>query len=445
MNLEEASVTALVLAWVLMVLLSVVVVRRLVAAMLFALGILPVLWGMALAANASSYEHHVFIPFLIGAAALLLGCAAASKRSESADSGNVDNAVVVWAYAAPCLVGVAIFGTALHFYLTGIPILGGDVEVQRFSSGSALGGFPSRMYQFGLPLSAAAALAQARSEGVLARTHNLTRMAFGAMVLAGVLSGFKSGLSAVVITGILLAAATGATMDVSPRAIVRMAAVVVISVVFAFWVANHYGTYAKRDIAAVLEDRILTGSADGPEAVLLARDSRRFGPSSVTTDAKYFAAKYFGITSGGSSFAFHEQVSSALTRTPLRRDRFLVPVTTTAIADALYDGGLLLGCVAMAALGYVLQRAQREATSATDRPYRFLAFAALLLGGYSYVIKGGLVYTLINWSLVYVLFAGICAATVSRAGEQPLTTGANARSGTVEDVPAVGDRCESYS
>lgn len=412
LNFSEASGSVLLLLWVLFVFIVVVVVRRAVTAVLLALGIVPGVWGMALTANASSYEGQVFVPFLLGSVALLAGCVAVSKGRGVVFSKKVDDMAVDWALAAPCLVGMAVFGTALHFYLTGIPILGSNVEVQRFARGSALFGFPSRMHQFGLPLSAAAAMAQARSMGVLATKHSLTRVAFGVMVLAGLLSGFKSGLTAVVVTAILLAGATGSTIDVRPGMAVKIVVAVLMSVLFAFWVASHYGTYANRSITAVLQDRILRGSAEAPETVLQARTSRRFGSSSLRTDARYFGEKYFGIATDGGTFAFQEQVSSAVTHTPLRRDQFLVPVTTTAVADAIYDLGLFLGLVAMAALGYTIQRAQHEATRSTARPYRFLAYAALLLGGYTYVIKGGLVHLVVNWSLVYLLFASVCWLTV---------------------------------
>lgn len=412
MNLQEASATVLLPAWLFCLTIVGIVARRLTAAALLALGVLPVVLGMALAQHSDSYERQVFLPFVVGAVALLLGCVAVPKGRGPCPVGDREGSHLVWQRAAPVLAGVAIFGTLLHFYLVGIPIFSNNVEVQRFTSGSALFGFPSRMYQFGLPLAAAAALAEARSRGVAPTAHNLTRVVFGAMILAGVLSGFKSGLTAIVVIAVLLASVTGAKMGITTGMVGRLAVGALLSTLFAFWVASHYGTYARRNIPSVLRDRILKASVDGPEAVLLARDNRRLGSSSVNVDVRYFAGKYLGLPSGGASFSFHERVSSAVTRTPLRRDEFLVPMTTTAIADTQYDGGLWLGAAAMAVLGYTLQRAHREARAATDRPLRFLAQTAILLGGYSYVIKGGLVYALTNWLMVYAVFAGVCLVTV---------------------------------
>ena len=427
MNVQEASLAVLVPVWLFCVLVVGIVARRLTAAAILALGVLPVVMGMILARNAGSYERQVFVPYLVGAVALLLGCVAVPRGRGLSPETDGDHSDLIWDRTAPALVGVAILGTALHFYLVGIPILSKNVEVQRFTTGSALLGFPSRMYQFGLPLAAAAALAQARSRGVAATTHHLTRLVFGAMILAGAISGFKSGLTAVVVTAVLLTSVTGARVGITTGMVVRLAGGALLSTLFAFWVASHYGTYAGRDIPSVLRDRILAASVDGPEAVLLATDNRRFGSSSVSVDVRYFAGKYLGIPSGGAAFAFQERVSAAVTRTPLQRDEFLAPMTTTAIADTRYDIGPWLGAAAMVALGYTLQRAQREARASTDRPCRFLAYTAILLGGYSYVIKGGLVYTLLNWSMVYAVFAGVCLVMVrtrplrSAEGREPLT------------------------
>lgn len=419
MTLQETSATVLLPAWLLCVLMVGIVARRMTAAALVALGVLPVVVGMALARTAGSYEGQVLVPYLVGAVALLLGCVAVPMGRGPSPARDRGELQLVWRRAAPVLAGVAIVGTGLHFYLVGIPIFSSNVEVRRFTSGSALFGFPSRMYQFGLPLAAAAALAEARSRGVAPTKHTLTRVVFGAMVLAGILSGFKSGLTAVVVTAVLLASVTGARVSITTGTVVRLAAGALLSTVFAFWVASHYGTYARRDIPSVLRDRILRASVDGPEAVLMATENRRFGSSSVGVDVTYFAGKYLGIPSGGAPFAFHERVSAAVTHTPLQRDEFLVPMTTTAIADTQYDVGLWPGAAAMVALGYTLQRAQREARAATDRPYRFLAYTAILLGGYSYVIKGGLVYALINWSMVYALFAGVCLVAVGTRRPAP--------------------------
>ena len=414
MNLQEASAAALLPVWLFCVLVVSIIARRLTAAAFLALGVLPVVFGMAVAGKAASYESQVFVPYLVGAVALLLGCVAVPKGRAVCPHGDSGDSNFIWHRTAPVLAGIAIVGTVLHFYLVGVPIFSNNVEVRRFTGGSALFGFPSRMYQFGLPLALAAALAEARSRGVAATTHNLTRIIFGAMILAGALSGFKSGLTAVVLTAVLLASVTGARVGITPAMVVRLAAGALLSTLFAFWVAYHYGTYARRDIPSVLRDRILRASVEGPEAVLLATDNRRFGSSSLRVDVGYFAGKYLGVPITGASFSFHERVSSAVTRTPLQRDEFLVPMTTTAIADTLYDGGLWLGATAMAVLGYILQRAHREARAATDRPYRFLAYTAILLGGYSYVIKGGLVYAVTNWSMVYAFFAGVCFVTVRR-------------------------------
>jgi hypothetical protein len=296
------------------------------------------------------------------------------------------------------LVSFAGLFTLIHFAADGIPILSSNVETSKFEFGKSLFGIPGRIYLYGLPLATGGALARSRQLGLRWNKDRLTLIAISIFTVSRLLSGFKGGLLEVLI--VLLIAAVLAQGPVTSVAHVlrRYLPMVVAAVIAVFLVGSLYSSY--RAHGRSLPDIILArATTNGALAGVLVFEKRLLldPHSTIDLDTKYFAKKYFFVGSG-SPYAFGRLVASTIFHVGPESDASTAPVTYGAFPELAYDFGLPLALLGMFGLGSLLALLEIIARRATLSGY--IVCLALALAAYDFVIKGGLVYLCINWTLV---------------------------------------------
>jgi len=376
--------------------------RHVVLGLVVLTGLLPVLINLVLLPR---YRPEIAPVFALGIAALIFGGILASVRTSRYEVPAVP-ADVPWGGFATTLALFVVAGTFVHFAVGGIPLLSSNVEVARFNvTASGFLGIPGRIYLFGVPLALAACLRAERVSDKDAFSSWQSRLVLITFVMSRMLSGFKGGLVEVVLSSLIAYFASGHSMK--RKYIPRLLAALVLALAFGVAVGVTYTTYQGRGVVAALIDRIGFQTSDPAAVVLTHADSHDLGGNSIATDAAYFTSKYFHFD-GSPSFSFSEIVSARVTGTPLSPGGYFVPVTTTAIAEQIYDFGVPLACLTLALTGYVMQSAEHRARR-TLTPYKFLATLTIVLGGFEYVSKGGLIYAVYNWSAVFLLLIAIAA------------------------------------
>jgi hypothetical protein len=377
--------------------------RHVVLSLVVLTALLPVLLNLVLL---SRYSAEIAPLFALGTAALIVGGVLSSvwRSGHKEPNGPTD---VRWGAFATTLALVAVAGTMVHFAVGGIPLLSSNVEIARFNvTASGFLGIPGRIYLFGLPLALAACLRAERLSDKGAFSSWQTRLVLITFVISRLLSGFKGGLVEVVLTTLIVYFASGHSMR--RKYIPRLLAALVVALAFGVAVGVTYSTYQGRGVVVALIDRIGFQTSDPAAVVIAHAHSHDLGANSVAIDATYFTSKYFHI-GDSPSFSFSQIVSARVTGTPLSQGGYFVPVTTTAIAEQIYDFGVPLACLTLALTGYVIQSAEHGARR-TVKPYLFLATMTVVLAGFEYVSKGGLIYAIYNWSAVCLLLIAIAAS-----------------------------------
>ena len=376
--------------------------RHVVIGLVTLTGLLPVIVNMVLLPR---YGSNIAVLFALGSAALIVGGILPSVRTPGYEKrkglGDVD-----WDTFATALALFVIAGTVVHFAIGGVPLMSSNVEIARFDiTASGLFGVPGRIYLFGIPLALAACLRAERVSDKDAFSSWQTRLILITFAVSRILSGFKSGLVEVVVTTLIVYFASG--HSINRKHLLQFLAAFGVALAFGFAVGATYNTYRERGLMAALVDRISFQTSDPAAVVLAHADFHDFGSNSIVVDAAYFTNRYFHI-GDQQPFSFSQIVSSRVTGTPLSPDRYFVPVTTTAIAEQIYDFGIPLACVTLALTGYIMNSAERLARRVV-KPHTFLMAVTIVLGAFEYVSKGGLVYAIYNWTTVCLLLIAIAA------------------------------------
>lgn len=337
---------------------------------------------------------------------LLAGVAFDLMRATARAKGPAHRKSVEAPRGAAVIVTLVTLGTIVHFLRSGIPLLSSNVEVARFSAGdSGLFGLPGRLYLFGLPLALAMCLKRDQLAGARIGSTGLSRVILGTFLLSRLLSGFKSGVLEVASTYFVLLVLVGAEFD--RERIRRFVAGISVAAGFALLIGSQYGTYHRTGTVNSLKVRLTEQSTEAAGAVLQARESRIYGRSVVSQDFPYFLHRYARV-GVGRDFSFNQRVSANLIGTPLTGTAFIVPVTTTAIAEEIYEAGAVKGIGLLGLIGLCYQWLVARALRTSGlRP--FLLSAASVLAAMSFLTKGGLVYAALNWAVVAALLLAVQA------------------------------------
>jgi hypothetical protein len=330
--------------------------------------------------------------------------------------------------------------TLLHFTLGGIPLLSSRIEVSRFNfTSSGLFGLPGRMYLYGAPIAAGVALARSRALGIAWYNDRLTLLALSVLVVSRLLSGFKSGLLEVLIVLLVVAILTRGPMRSMVRILRQYFLPIIGAVIAGFLVATLYSSYYHspgRSLSESLLSRATTVSAE-PRVLTLERRLRILNVSSFDLDATYFAHEYAGIGSSG-GYAFSRLVAASMLHINPEGSDHAPPVTYGGFPELAFDFNITLALIAMLALGASL--AGIEATACQRSFNHYILCLTAVLAIYDYVVKGGLIYILINRGIVAAMLVGVGSVaqlTARSPGRTVLTAyGAVARQRAMQEPSA---------
>lgn len=317
--------------------------------------------------------------------------------------------------AFPVLPVVLIVGGlgTYHIFKTSALLHGASsIETDRFDfTSSGLLGIPGRMYLYGIPLVWALSTAVACKRSVSPWRFLPWQVATSIYVLTSLLSGFKSGIFAMVVVMALCAAVIYNYDRSFISAVGRRFVVVVIACVYAFAVAGLYPSYSGtgESLTGHLLDRVTTGAAL-PKAFVLRGTIPGIEGNSIVHDFEYFIPRYAGQMAPG-SYSTERAVSAAIYGVNPASPSFTTPVTMGGFPELMLAFGLWPAMALIAALGMLCRRI--ETGDPTWLVGSFLR-AALVFGLSQWIIRGDLAYYVLNvgFSLAVVLalvfaFAGI--------------------------------------
>ncbi|MFN8079298.1 MAG: hypothetical protein U0Q19_07010 [Kineosporiaceae bacterium] len=285
--------------------------------------------------------------------------------------------------------------TIVHFVRGGVPALSGTAEVSRFDLGSSgLLGMPSRSVLYGLPV-----LCLAFSALGSRLPPHLGQIAWGLLVASRLAMGFKGGM---VDAGVIYLTALLLQPTMSKARLTRAGALVAAgSVGYGVWIGSHYSTIVRTGGMSLryMADRMSIMAAEPGWLGLELGRMTTAGESILTYDLRYFADRYFHITTGP-DFAWDQLVSSFITGTPRAGDYFLVPVTTGAPAYLALSVPPSLVLVVVGIIGVLWGRSERQLITA-GHPVRCLAAATGILALRLFLLNGAGAYVAINLSFTF--------------------------------------------
>ena len=385
--------------------------------------------GMWILAGTGEITWTVFWTYLLAPAGLIAGRLIAGLRP----AGSARAARPATALSDPVVWSVLIVAAVLAFYhliKSGIPILSGDVEVERFDfTSSGLFGIPGRMYLFGLKIAWIVASVNAAVLRVPWWKYRPWLAASAALLLSSLLSGFKGQILSLAVIVLMVWCITHREPLSYWKVLRRCWPLGVAAVGYFLLVASQYGTYrvAQVSVAESAWDRFTTGSAQAPSIVLSGGFSYLPG-NSLINDGLYYLDRYAGIGSGA-PYALERAVSASTIGVDPASDAWTVPVTVGGYAELVFALGVGLAFLAMISIGFFLRCLETTALAGTVRLSLQVAAAFVVS---SFVTKGGLVYTVVNWAAVLAMlaavgaFAQVCTRHRTtdgrRAGHPPLSS-----------------------
>jgi len=312
------------------------------------------------------------------------------------------------------LVSITVIAlAAYHVLASGIPILGPDVEVQRFDfTGSGFFGIPGRMYLYGLPgvVLGAAVLHSKLGDTGIAR---LLKVNWTAYALVAVLSGFKGGLLNVIVLYALARALSSRPIFLNAVSALRYALLIIAALGFAAAVSLRYPSVGATDVPAAVQylgARLTVIPALPGHYAMTELDGGAQTGLYLLDDLYHFANKYSGIELGaGAIFPLDKVVSAGLYGTPLSDDSFIVPVTVGAGPGFYADFGPVLAIIAMAVVGAVYAYLVHRVLGART----VLGTCTLSLSVYFlniFLVNGSPVYGALNFAVVTALIGGTYVA-----------------------------------
>lgn len=386
---------------------------------------LPSLVGVARLTNGDAWQTSYILllaPLAFAAGSTALNLDTFTRWPRRGERARSSASEIGWQLAVICVCAL----TVVHFVRAGVPILGGNVEVARFTSlgTSGFGGIPSRAYLFGLPTLASVAALHSRH---LSRWSVL--LILSTFIASRILGGFKSGLleAAVVLILPLMLTAHSVGRRVA-RATFWLGGS---AVAYAFVVAGQYATVtgAGGVSGAYVWERLTLGSATAAVTALNIDTSWLWQGTPFGHDLIYFLGKYLHV-GPSPQFAFDQVASAAISHTPLSARSFLVPVTVGGAAYAFLSTGrswliTLSLFVLLGLLWRLLMRQAQESPSLIAAACAFAGLHAMRM----YVSNGGAAYLIVNFGvalclIVVVMKTGNAYAEIASRGKRPRRDGA---------------------
>ncbi len=294
-------------------------------------------------------------------------------------------------------------GVIYHFVTAGIPLLKRNIDYSRFDlTASGLFGIPGRIYLFGVPLLVFAAVAHFRlhGSGVWWKDPSV-RTSLILLLVSRTLGGFKGGMQEAVLIVLVARIATGPPLRLR-EATKAALPLVVVAAAFAFAVGSLYTSYKGKSLTDSLIDRLTTVAAE-PAAIALDGKEARHLASPLKNDILYYGRRYARI-GPGVPYPYERLVSATILRSPPDAAFFLPPVTVGGQAESFKLFGLGGALAFMALLG---RWANLLRTSTGDRVTTMIGVSYLIWGVILVMVKGGLVYHVMNMGAVLAIGASI--------------------------------------
>ena len=302
---------------------------------------------------------------------------------------------------------VIVVSAALAFYhllRAGIPILSSDVEVERFDfTSSGLFGIPGRMYLFGVKIAWIVASANAAVLGIPWTRYRPWWGASAALLVISLLSGFKGQIPALASVALMVWIMTHRDRLTYWNVVRRFWPVAVGAVAYFLLVAGQYGTYqgSRQSVLQSSWERWTIGSAQAPSIALGGHFAYLPG-NSLVNDVLYYAQRYAGI-GPGAPYSLDRAVSASITHANPASTDWVVPVTVGGYSELVLALGIPLAVAAMVAIGWYLGVLE---TDPRGGPLRLAIRIVIVSVIMTFVVKGGLVYAVLNWAAVaLILFA----------------------------------------
>lgn len=297
-----------------------------------------------------------------------------------------------------------------HILYTSPLIRGGNIETVRFDfTSSGFLGIPGRMYLFGIPLCWILATAAASHLDVPPWRHGAWRAATFFYASASLLSGFKSGLIAMLAVMVLTSAAVYNFRPPVISVVRRGAVLVVLATVYAFAIGGLYSSYSQQGVSRTTQfvTRMTEGAAL-PKAFVLQGQIPGVMGNTVLSDLRYYVPRYTGRQVPG-SYATERAVSAAMIGISPRASRFTTPVTIGGFPELKLAFGLGPAAAIAFALGASLRFIE-----VGQRSWLLGSFlrGAAVFGLSQWIIRGNLAYYLLNIGVVLaavlLLTAALC-------------------------------------
>ncbi|TDT85947.1 hypothetical protein DFO47_101366 [Arthrobacter sp. AG258] len=415
MNIDEVFNISCMVLLAILGLLAVLQIRFNVIVFL-AYNLTLVYVGLCLLATDGVTSWQIAHEYGIGVLGLILGYAASNRylllrqqrdRAPSIRSTFSDSSVMAVVVTAGTL-------GMYHLVVGGIPIFSSSIEVERFDfTSSGFFGIPGRMFLFGIPIAWILASVNAKILGVEWRNYRPWQLATGFYILSALLSGFKSGMLAMLFTMLItyfLVNPTPVRIGVFAR---KYWWLTVLPVVYGLFVATTYATYQNTNVPLwrQLLNRVTVVGAQPAQFALEGRP-QWYMPNGLLNDVFYYAKKYFG---GDTSFAysFERAISAEIIGADPSSSAWTTPVTIGGYSELVFSLGTVSAVLAMILVGAWVAFAHH----ATYRSSLSLLISAVVAYGlYNWLLKGGLVYYVLNLGAICVMLGFV--AIIGKLGEK---------------------------
>lgn len=306
------------------------------------------------------------------------------------------------------IVFFAGFFGVYHLVVAGIPVFSSSIEIKRFDfTSSGLFGLPGRMYLYGIPFAWMLAAANAQARRVKWRSYIPWRVATFFLVATALMSGFKSGLLAATYTMLIAYFVISKNRMTIGSFARRFWWAFSLPVLYGVSVATSYSTYdvAGQSLWSQLIRRV---TLVGAEPVKYAMDGRvsNFVENGLLNDLSYFIVKYTG---GETSrmFSLERSISADIIDADPSSSAWTTPVTLGGFAEISYSLGPWVAAASMILIGIWIGRLH---LGASNNVIDLTMCAVVAFGIYNWLLKGGIVYYVLNVVAVAVIL--VCVGAV---------------------------------
>lgn len=361
--------------------------------------------GMWILADAHEVAWPVFVCYAMAIAALAAGrlaCRLTPERTRPLLPSTLPHlsAPVMWS-----LVIVSSAFAGYHLLLAGIPILTSNVEIQRFDfTSSGFFGIPGRMFLFGLKITWVVAAANAAAQRIPWTAYPPWIAASVSLLGASLASGFKGQILSLALTCLLVWLLTNHGRLTYWTVARRFWPLGAAAVGYFLLVAGQYSTYQAAQVSILQSafNRWTIGSAETP-AVVLNGGVVGMPTNPLMNDILYYAWRYAGIRPG-TEFSTERAVSASITGVDPATQVWVVPVNVGGYAELVASFGVPAAIVGMLIVGWVLGRIELLPPAGTiGTSVRIVAVLMII----AVVVKGGLVYVVVNWSAVAAMLVAV--------------------------------------